>query len=131
MIKTVFLPVAPEVAWGYLTKAEKLALWFHAPKEDLEAGKPYILLGTESGDKLCWGTVKKMNPFTRLVYSFSVKPAPDFVSEVDWTLNEVVGGTRITMRHSGFDQLGADGFGLIQAMDSGWDRHFAQMREIK
>jgi uncharacterized protein YndB with AHSA1/START domain len=125
IIKTVFLPVTAEVAWGYLTKADKLALWFHAPKSDLEAGKAYTLFGTDSGDRMCWGEVLKMEPYTTLVYSFSVKPFPGIQTEVHWTIDEIEGGTRITMRHLGLEKAGAEGFGLGMAFDKGWDGHFA------
>jgi uncharacterized protein YndB with AHSA1/START domain len=130
MIKTVFLPVSSEVAWGYLTKAEQLAKWFHAPKQDLEEGKPYTLFGTDSGDKLCWGDVLKMEPYTVLIYSFSVKPFPDVATEVHWQLDEIAGGTQITMRHLGLEKAGEGALGLSMAFDKGWDGHFAKMREI-
>lgn len=130
IIKTVFLPVTAEIAWGYLTKADKLALWFHAPKEDLASGKPYALFGADSGDKMCWGSILKMEPFKSLVYSFAVKPFPDMETEVHWTLDELDGGTRITMRHIGLESAGAQAFGLSMALDKGWDGHFAKLREI-
>lgn len=131
LIKTVFLPVSAEVAWGYLTKADKLALWFHAPKTDLKSGEPYALFGAESGDKLCWGQVLTMKPYTTLVYSFTVKPFPDAETKVHWTLDQVKGGTRITMHHSGLGNAGEGSFGLGMAFDKGWDEHFAKMRAIE
>jgi uncharacterized protein YndB with AHSA1/START domain len=130
IIKTIFLPVTAKVAWGYLTKADKLAKWFHAPKQNLEAGKPYVLYGTESGDKLCWGDVMKMEPYTALSYSFFVKPFPDAKTEVHWTLDEIEGGTRITVHHLGLENAGADSFGMSMAFDKGWDGHFAKLREV-
>lgn len=130
IIKTLFLPVSIQVAWGYLTEADKLAKWFHAPKKDLEAGQPYTLYGTESGDKICWGTVTKMEPHTLLAYSFSVKPFPSLVTEVEWHLDEIEGGTRITLHHSGMVGVGADGLNMLMAVDGGWDGHFSQMRAI-
>jgi uncharacterized protein YndB with AHSA1/START domain len=130
IIKTIFLPVSAKVAWGYLTKADKLAKWFHAPKQGLEDGQDYELFGTESGDKLCWGKVLNMEPYTSLAYSFAVKPFPDMQTEVHWKLDEIEGGTRITMRHTGLDSAGAESFGLSMALDRGWDGHFAKLREV-
>ena len=131
IIKTVFLRVSPKIAWGYLTQADKLALWFHAPTKDLQDGQPYTLFGAESGDEICWGLVKKMKPYTLLTYSFSVKPFPAIETEVEWVLDEVEGGTRITMRHSGMMGAGIEGFDMLTAVDGGWDGHFAKMRGIE
>ncbi len=130
IIKTVFLPVSAKVAWGYLTKADKLAKWFHAPKQDLEDGHDYALFGSESGEKLCWGKVLNMQPYKSFVYSFAVKPCPDMQSEVHWSLDEIEGGTRITMRHTGLDSASSESFGLSMALDKGWDGHFAKLRDI-
>jgi len=130
IIKTVFLPVSAKVAWGYLTEADKLAKWFHAPKQDLADGQDYALFGAESGDKVCWGKVLKMDPYHALAYSFAVKPFPGMETEVYWTLDEIEGGTRITMRHTGLENLDGQSFDLSMALDKGWDRHFAQLRDI-
>ncbi len=130
IIKTIFLPVPAQVAWGYLTQADKLAKWFHVPKQDLANGQPYELFGADSGDRLCWGKVINMEPYNSLTYSFAVKPFPNIESEVHWVLDEIEGGTRITMRHVGMESAGAESFGLTMAFDKGWDEHFAKMRDI-
>jgi len=130
IVKTIFLPVSAKVAWGYLTKADKLAKWFIAPKHDLEDGQDYALLGNESGDKMCWGKVLKMEPYHKLSYSFVIKLFPDMDTQVHWVLDETDGGTRIIMRHTGLENVGAQCFELSMALDKGWDGHFAKMREI-
>lgn len=129
IVKTLFLPIAPKAAWAYLTEPDKLAKWFHAPKVALADGADYALHGRDSGDKMCWGKVTTMTPHSHLTYTFSITPAPDLETIVDWTLEEVAGGTKITLRHSGFDGVGADGFGLIMALDNGWEKHFGELRE--
>lgn len=129
MTKTLFLPIPAREAWDYLIQPDKLAQWFHAPKKPLTVGEDYTLYGRDSGDKVCWGQVVSMTPHSSLVYTFSVKPVPDAVTTVHWTLDEVTGGTRITLRHTGFDQMGAEGFDLILAFDKGWDGHLGEMRD--
>lgn len=126
IIKTLILPLDAKGAWEYLTQPEKLAKWFHTPKTPLQDGQEYTLYGTESGNKMCWGTVTKMSPYTELAYSFSVAPAPDVETQVHWTLAEIDGGTLITMCHSG---VGAAGIGLMMGLDKGWDDHFAKLRD--
>ena len=125
IIKTLFLPLDAKAAWEYLTQPEKLAKWFHAPKTPLEDGADYTFFGTESGNKMCWGKVTKMSPFNELAYTFSITPAPDLETQVHWTLDEIEGGTRITLRHTG---VGAAGMGLLSGLDAGWDAHFGTLR---
>lgn len=127
LIKTVFLDVDQKTTWEYLTEPDKLALWFHAPKTAITSVGDYAFFGTDSGDKMCWGEVKVYEPHTRLAYSFSIKPAPDLVTDVEWVLDAVTGGTRLTMKHIG---LGQAGLGLMMGLDAGWDAHFAKMRGI-
>ena len=85
------------------------------------------MFGRESGDLLIWGEVKAARPPEYLEYSFTVKPMGDAVSLVKWTLTEVAGGTRLSLEHEGLPQS-AETFGLILALDKGWDEHFGEMR---
>ena len=125
--KSIFLNAPREDVWDYLTLPEHLAKWFHAPKVPLVQGEPLEMFGTTSGDKLIWGEVKTARKPEFLEYSFTVGPMGDAVSNVQWTLTEVPGGTRLHLMHTGLPQ-GAEGFGLTLALDKGWDDHISQMR---
>jgi len=124
--KSIYLKASPAQVWAYLTEPEKLAIWFHKPNSVLVEG-PYDMFGVESGDRLMWGEVLVAEPFHRLEYTFTIAPMGDRTSIVKWTLDEVAGGTRLSLRHEGLPQ-GADAFGLTLAMDKGWDEHLARMR---
>lgn len=126
LTKTIYLQATPAKVWEYLTDPEKLAIWFHKPKGALVEGE-YEMFGMESGDKLMWGTVLVAEPFTRLEYTFSIMPMAGQSSTVKWTLEEVLGGTRLSLRHEGLPQ-GEEAFGLTLALDKGWDDHLARMR---
>ncbi len=125
--KTIFLRAEPETVWAYLTDPDRLAEWFHKPKHPLTEGGKLEMFGTTSGDLLIWGEVKKARPFEYLEYTFTVKPMGDAVSIVKWTLEPVAGGTKLGLLHEGLPQ-GAEAFGLILALDNGWDEHFSKMR---
>ncbi|WP_209504304.1 MULTISPECIES: SRPBCC domain-containing protein [unclassified Ruegeria] len=125
--KSIFLRAEPETVWAYLTDPDRLAEWFHKPQHPLSAGQKLEMFGTTSGDLLIWGEVRVANPPKYLEYTFTVKPMGDAVSVVKWTLEPVAGGTRLDLRHEGLPQ-GADAFGLILALDKGWDEHFGKMR---
>lgn len=124
--KTIFLKAPPATVWDYLTDPDKLAIWFHRPKTALVAGD-YAMYGTESGDKLMWGTVLVSQPHSRLEYTFTITPMGDAISTVRWALDEVAGGTKLTLIHEGLPE-GEAAFGLTLALDKGWDDHLARMR---
>lgn len=124
--KSIYLNATPAQVWAYLTEPAKLAIWFHKPKTTLVEGE-YEMFGAESGDKLMWGEVLLAEPFSRLEYTFAIAPMGDAVSTVRWNLEEVAGGTRLSLSHEGLPQ-GEEAFGLTLALDKGWDDHLARMR---
>lgn len=124
--KSIYLKAPPENVWAYLTDPEKLALWFHKPETALAEGA-YSMYGTESGDKLMWGEVLVAEPFSKLEYTFTIKPMGEAVSTVKWRLEEVPGGTLLSLIHEGLPK-GAEAFGLTLALDKGWDEHLGRMR---
>lgn len=127
--KTIFINATPEVVWEYLTKKDKLALWFHPAEADLQLDADYALIGSDSGDKLCWGRVLEMQPPEHMLWSFTVQPLNGAFTTVQWSLQAAAGGTRITLVHSGVGKAaGEAALGLLMALDKGWDEHFAALR---
>ena len=124
--KSIYLKASKQQVWAYLTDPDKLAIWFHKPDAPLTEGD-YAMYGVESGDKLMWGEVIQAQPFDRLEYTFTIGPMAGATSTVVWTLDDVPGGTRLSLEHSGLPQ-GEDAFGLTLALDKGWDDHIARMR---
>jgi len=124
--KSIYLKATPAQVWAYLTEPAKLAIWFHKPNTTLVEGE-YEMFGTESGDRLMWGEVLLAEPFSRLEYTFTIAPMGDAVSTVRWSLEEVAGGTRLSLSHEGLPQ-GEEAFGLTLALDKGWDDHLGRMR---
>ncbi len=130
--KTVFLKAPRETVWAFLTEKEKLATWFHPPEDDLAEGRDYALMGDERDGgrtRQCWGTVQHWDPPAKLVWSFTVKPLNGAMTTVTWLLDDVPGGTRLTLRHEGVGVAGEAALGLLTALDKGWDGFFARLRE--
>lgn len=125
--KSIYLNASKAQVWAYLTDPDKLAIWFHKPETTLTEGEDYAMCGAESGEALMWGKVLKSTPFDALEYTFTIKPMGDTTSTVKWTLEDVAGGTRLSLEHVGLPQ-GADAFGLTLALDKGWDDHISRMR---
>mgnify|MGYP000188648016 CR=1 FL=1 len=128
--KSIYLKASKAQVWAFLTDPEKLGLWFHKPTVPLTKGQPLEMFGTTSGDKLIWGDVIQADPHDYLEYTFTVKPMGDAVSTVKWSLEDVPGGTRLDLEHSGLP-AGADAFGLTLSLDKGWDEHLTRMRAIE
>lgn len=124
--KSIYLKATPAQVWAYLTDPDKLAIWFHKPPTALAEGD-YEMYGVESGDKLMWGEVLLIEPYSRLEYSFTIAPMGDQSSIVKWSLEEVPGGTNLTLHHEDLPQ-GEQAYGLTLALDKGWDDHLARMR---
>jgi len=126
--KTIYLRADKKRVWEYLTDPDKLAIWFHKPTETLAAGADYAMFGAQSGDKMIWGEVIRADPYDYLEYTFQVQPMGDSTSTVKWALTDVPGGTELSLVHSGLP-ANAEGFGLITALDEGWDKHLGRMRD--
>lgn len=132
MTKTIFLPTTPEVVWSFLTEQDKLAQWFHPSNGTLTEGEDYELLETSddgSRRKVCWGHVVSMDKPHSMEWTFTVKPLNGAMTTIRWTLEDAVGGTRLTLSHEGIqDAAGEVALGLLMALDEGWDKHFMSLR---
>jgi len=132
--KSIFLAAPRETVWTFLTRKDKLGLWFHPAEADLAKGQDYNLIRKEedgSSTKMCWGSVLEMSAPDYLSYSFTIKPLQGQMTTVSWTLEEVHGGTKLSLTHEGIGSAaGAAAMGLLTALDAGWDKHLAQLREV-
>lgn len=130
--KSIFFSAPRETVWAYLTQKDKLGQWFHPAEADLADNQEFTLIRTEddgSLTKMCWGTVIEMNKPSRLIYSFTIKPLGGAMTNVTWTLEEVQGGTKLSLVHEGIGEAaGAAAMGLLLALDEGWDKHLASLR---
>jgi len=129
--KSIFLAAPKELVWEYLTNKDKLGQWFHPAAANLEMGKPYALLSdaSDSESKVCWGEVVHADKPSKLSYTFTVGPMGGAMTTVHWQLDDVPGGTRVSLAHEGVGELGDAALGLLMALEAGWDKHFARLRE--
>jgi len=131
--KSAFFKVPRETVWAFLTQRDKLAQWFFAADADLAPGQDFVMSQPgETGEAAirCWGTVLEMERPSRLVYTFTIKPMNGVMSTVTWTLDEALGGTRLSLEHTGLEKTGEAALGLLTGLDSGWDRHIGKLREV-
>lgn len=130
--KTIFFKAPRKTVWSFLTRKEKLAIWFHPPKKDLAVNEDYSLDEQQedgSTKAQCWGKVLEMDEPSRMVWSFTIKPLDGAMTTVTWDLEEAHGGTCLTLTHKGIGKAaGEAALGLFCALDHGWDVHLTKLR---
>lgn len=120
-----------EIVWTFLTDKDKLGKWFHPAQSDLLEGQPYTLLedAKNPDSKICWGEVLTAKMPVFLSYTFTVKPMGSAMSTVSWALDEIPGGTRVTLTHKGIQESGeAAWLELLMALDKGWEEQLSNLR---
>jgi len=134
LIKTFIFTATRETIWSFLTEKDKLAQWFHPATSDLVEGEDYALVREDDEGmqvKQCWGTVLHMDKPNKLVYSFIIAPFNGAATTVTWTLEEIQGGTKLTLQHEGIREAAGDtAMGLLLALDKGWDQHAGTLRNL-
>lgn len=131
--KSVFIKASRETVWSFLTDKDKIGLWYHPTQSDLEDGEEYALLNeAEDGSMktLVWGRVLEMKPPSTLRTTFCIEPFAGGETNLTWSLHEVAGGTKVSLEHEGIAEVaGPVALQLLSALDEGWDKHFAKLRE--
>jgi len=132
LVKTVVFDAAPALVWSFLTDKDKLGQWYHPGEADLAEGQAYALgRPTEDGSRgpTIWGRVLEWDAPRRLVTTFCIPPFGDKETTVTWELEEMAGGTRLTLTHEGIAEAAGDAaLPLAMALDDGWDKHLAGLR---
>jgi len=125
--KSIFLKASPEHVWEFLTDPEKMATWFHKPNQPLNDGSSFEMIGAESGNAFMWGKVLRSDKPTFLSHEFQMPQLDGHVTVVNWALEAVPGGTQLSLEHKDLPHT-EETFGLLQALDAGWDKHLGDLR---
>ena len=98
---------SPEVAWAMLTEPRRIAEWFTEATPLGPVGSRYRL---DFGDgSVVVGRVTERIPGVRFGHTWSWEELDQAATEVTWTLEPLDdGGSRITLRHAGWEEAGAD-----------------------
>lgn len=131
LTKTLVVDATPDVVWDFLTKRDKLAVWYFPATADLVEGEAYALFdareGPEQGTRIS-GRVLKADPPRELVTTFCLPHLENGETQVRWVLTPCRSGTHLLLEHSRLDDIDAP-LRLIMALDSGWEEHFARFRK--
>ena len=133
LVKTILLKAPRTHVWKFLTEADRLALWFHRGEKDLTGGGEWALVSNslgKEGQRIGWGEVIVFEPPERLVHTFTLPRFDGVKTTCFWELQEVAGGTILTLTHEGLESLAADAFAVGSDFDKGWDEHFGRLRKV-
>jgi uncharacterized protein YndB with AHSA1/START domain len=128
--KAVTVAVPVERAFEVFT--EEIATWWplrtHAV--DTESPDTVVMEGrvggrlyerTASGDEHLWGTLTAWEPPRRIVYSWHPGRGEETAQEVEITFTPEGDGTRVHVRHTGWEILGERMDEVVASYDEGWE----------
>jgi uncharacterized protein YndB with AHSA1/START domain len=116
-----------EAVWAAITEPEQLARWFGTSAElDLRPGGEGSFTWEELG-VTTRVTVEAVEPPTRFAYRWEPGGGNEGgpTTLVDFRLEEISGGTRLTLVESGFSEFGAES---RQGNEFGWDEELGELR---
>jgi uncharacterized protein YndB with AHSA1/START domain len=120
-VHVIVIAASPEEVWEGLTSPEFTQQYWHRTKvdSDFEVGSP-VRFYVDSGDVACEGEILTSDYPTYLAYTWQFPLNPETKDEapsrVTFRLEEVTGGTRLTVVHDRFP----DGSKMLEMVDQGW-----------
>jgi uncharacterized protein YndB with AHSA1/START domain len=136
--KSVTVNVPVERAFEVFTA--EIGTWWplHTHAVDTERSETVILEGhvggrlyerAPSGEEHLWGTVLAWEPPSRILYSWHPGRGEETAQEVEITFKAQRAGTRVEVRHTGWEKLGDGIEEAIASYDEGWDAVIARYVE--
>lgn len=105
----------PARVWAALTEPSLVAKWWATGDVQPIVGHRFTLNMGPFGEQVC--EVLSVEPEKSFSYSFGVGWLD---TTITWTLDREGGGTKLTLRHSGFDTESEMGRRAFEGMGSGW-----------
>ena len=132
--KSVTVAVPVERAFRVFT--EEIATWWPLRTHAVDTGRSDVVvlegrLGgrlyerTPEGEEHLWGTIVDWEPPHRIVYSWHPGRGEETAQEVVVTFGADLDGTRVDIRHSGWEKLGDRLEEVVASYDEGWDKVIA------
>jgi uncharacterized protein YndB with AHSA1/START domain len=116
---------APEHVWAYLTNADLMALWLMPNDFKPLLGQKFQFtvkpIPSLNLDGIMYCKVLELEPFQKLVYSWKAGPGGGEISldtRVEWTLIKQGSGTKLILRHNGFEE---SNHSIFLGMSGGWE----------
>lgn len=126
LLQTITIAAPITTVWAEITKlgGRQRAMLDTVLRTTLEVGAP-LYYTTEDGKRVfIVGRVVEVDPPYRLVHTQRLTMRDDPPTLVTWELAEIEGGTRVTLRHTGFPE----GTRKLESVDRTW---VVILRELK
>lgn len=134
--RQMIFKASQQKVWDAITKPELINRWFgtRADFDKLEVGQK-IIFAWASYNHTCRAVIEEVMPISRFVYSWEHQEA-DFdipladlpLTRVTFALEEVEGGTRLTLTETGFSSL-PEPENRFKTNSSGWDAELQDLQE--
>jgi uncharacterized protein YndB with AHSA1/START domain len=124
--KEIVIDAPVQLVWKHITDPEKIAGWLMPNDFAPTVGRAFTLDCEVQGKVPC--VLKELVPEKKLVYSMLLTPAR-VETLVTVTLTPVSGGTRLTLAHSGWDDIPPAGQPLADGYEQGWGEKLVALRE--
>lgn len=130
--KTIDVPCPPQMAFEIFTR--DMGTWWPRDKHSISAmsgntarrvsmepreGGALIEIGHD-GTEHHWGSVTTFAPHSKLSLSWHVGRPAEEATQVDIAFEPTDAGTRVTLRHHGWDVLGDDAGTTRDGYNAGW-----------
>ena len=134
--RDILIAAPVERVWAVITEPEHLQRWWAdaGAEVELRPGGAYVLREREWGEAL--GRVEVVEPPHRLAYRWAAhhardtEPAEGTSTRVEFTLEPVAEGTRLTVVETGFAQLPEDLYdGAYGGNVKGWASELGELVE--
>jgi uncharacterized protein YndB with AHSA1/START domain len=126
LLHTITIKAPIDTVWAEITKlaGRQRAMMDTVLASTLEPGAPLYYTSEDGKRVFIVGRVVEVSPPNRLVHTQQVTLRDDPPTLVTWELAEIAGGTRVTLRHTGFPE----GTPKLNNVDKTWA---TIMRELK
>lgn len=123
LLREIHIAASPATVFAFLTESDKMLRWMGVECVfEPHPGGAYRC--NVDGENIAAGEVIEIVPNSRVVYSWGWEGGeelPPGASRVEITLEEVTGGTRLVLRHSGLSAH------LAERHGEGWDHYTARL----
>jgi uncharacterized protein YndB with AHSA1/START domain len=121
--KTIYIDAPPEIVFTFLVDAEKMARWC-SDEAELEPEPGGLFRLQFEGGVVSEGRYLIVDPPRRVVFTVGMSgtAVPVGGSTVEILLTPEGNGTRLVLRHEGFDPS--------QPVSDGWDHHLGRLGRV-
>ena len=123
LVITKSVTIAAPVEHAIRVFTEEIHTWspLRSHAVDTEHSEIVLFERTPSGEEHLWGTVVLWEPPGRVGYSWHPGRSPETGQEVEVTFTRQGEGTRVDVRHWGWEKLGERLDETIASYNDGWD----------